>query len=191
MRSVLLLLFLNATFVSAHPWHWPFQKERMGKRMADGKRWTTRNADVNIAPSYCYDDAEANCAKYGRLYTWESAPKACEAMGMGWRLPSEADWRWLAQVYGGVSADSTDRGKAAYEALMAGGRSKFGALLGGGRAPDGTYGRLEAHGFYWTSTDSWPAGIGWAYNFGKGGPGLHRQDGMEKTRALSVRCVRD
>src|SRR5687768_2574654 len=34
-------------------------------RMADGKEWTTENLNVN-APSYCYDDAEANCRRYGR-----------------------------------------------------------------------------------------------------------------------------
>ena len=39
------------------------------KRMADGKEWTTRNLNVNAAPSYCYEDAESNCDRYGRLYT--------------------------------------------------------------------------------------------------------------------------
>lgn len=160
------------------------------RRLEDGKRWTTRNISANISPSYCYDDTEANCRRFGRLYTWESAPRACEALGRKWRLPTDADWRKLALAYGGVSADSTDRGKAAFHALMTGGRSKFDAVLGGGRGADGKYGRLDAHGFYWTSSESSPE-IGWLYNFGKGGPGLHRQDGMEKTYAASVRCVKD
>jgi hypothetical protein len=43
------------------------------KRMADGKEWTTDNLNVNTPSSYCYDDAEPNCRRYGRLYTWESA----------------------------------------------------------------------------------------------------------------------
>src|SRR5437763_14366234 len=47
------------------------------KRMADGKQWMTRNLDVKVMPSYCYDGAEENCRRYGRLYTWESAPRAC------------------------------------------------------------------------------------------------------------------
>jgi hypothetical protein len=53
------------------------------KRMADGKQWTTRNLDVNILPSFCYDDAEPNCRKYGRLHTWESARRACQSLGDG------------------------------------------------------------------------------------------------------------
>jgi len=83
-----------------------------------------------------------------------------------------------------------DRGKATYKALLAGGSSGFNALLGGGRSDDGQYARLEAHGFYWTASESDPA-IGWFYNFGRGGQALHRQSGGEKQRAFSVRCVRE
>ena len=63
------------------------------KRMADGKQWTTHNLDVTSVPSYCYEDAELNCRRYGRLYTWESARRACESLGDGWRLPTDDEWR--------------------------------------------------------------------------------------------------
>lgn len=160
------------------------------RRMADGKQWTTRNLDVNIVPSYCYEDAEPNCRQYGRLYTWESARRVCQTLGAGWRLPTDGEWRQMAKVYGGVSEDSDDRGKAAYQALLAGGSSGFNGLLGGGRAEDGQYARLEAHGFYWTASESKP-GSAYFYNFGRGGQALHRQSEGEKERAFSVRCVRD
>ena len=160
------------------------------KRMADGKQWMTRNLDVTTAPSYCYDDAELNCRQYGRLYTWESAERGCQSLGDGWRLPTDDEWRQMAKHYGGVSADSEDKGKSAYKALLAGGDSGFNALLGGGRSGDGQYARLEAHGFYWTASEIDPAS-GWFYNFGRGGQALHRQDGGEKQSAFSVRCVRE
>ena len=160
------------------------------KRMADGKEWTTRDLHLNVTPSYCYDDAELNCRRYGRLYTWESARRGCQSLGEGWRLPTDDEWRQLAKHYGGVSEDSDDRGKAAYKALLIEGNSGFDALLGGGRSDDGKYARLEAHGFYWTTSESDPAS-GWFYNFGRGGQALHRQSGGEKQRAFSVRCVRD
>ncbi len=160
------------------------------QRMADGKQWTTLNLDVNNMPSYCYEDAELNCRRYGRLYTWESARRACQSLGDGWRLPTDDEWRQMAKNYGGVSEDSDDRGKAAYKALLAGGSSGFNALLGGGRSDDGQYARLEAHGFYWAASESDPAS-GWFYNFGRGGLALHRQSGGEKQRAFSVRCVRE
>jgi uncharacterized protein (TIGR02145 family) len=160
------------------------------KRMADGKQWTTHNLDVNTMPSYCYGDAELNCRRYGRLYTWESARRVCQSVGGGWRLPTDDEWRQMAKHYGGVSENSDDRGKAAYKALLAGGSSGFNAVLGGGRSDDGEYARLEAHGFYWTASESDPAS-GWFYNFGRGGQALHRQSGGEKQRAFSVRCVRE
>lgn len=159
------------------------------KRMADGRQWTTRNVNVNTVPSYCYEDAEQNCHRYGRLYTWESAQRVCASLGNGWRLPTDDEWRQLAKRYGGVSEDSPDKGKAAYKALLAGGSSGFDALLGGGRSGDGQYGRLEAHGFYWTASEI-DAAIGWSYNFGRGGQALHRQSGLEKAEAFSVRCIR-
>jgi len=158
------------------------------KRMADGKQWTTHNLDINITPSYCYEDAERNCRQYGRLYTWESARRARQSLGAGWRLPTDDEWRQMAKDYGGVSEDSDDKGKAAYKALMSGGRSGFNAVLGGGRSDDGQCARLEAHGFYWTASEDGPAS-GWFYNFGQGGLALHRQSGGEKPRAFSVRCV--
>ena len=160
------------------------------ERMADGKHWTARNLDVNNTPSYCYQDADRNCLRYGRLYPWESARRACQSLGDGWRLPTDAEWRQMAKHYGGVSEDSDDKGKAAYQALAAGGSSGFHALLGGGRSDDGQYARLEAHGFYWTASESDPAGA-WFYNFGQGGQALHRQSGGGKQSAFSVRCVRE
>jgi len=160
------------------------------QRMADGKQWMTHNLDVNTAQSYCYEDAELNCRRYGRLYTWESARRVCQSLGGGWRLPTDDEWRQMAKHYGGVSADSDDGGKAAYKALLAGGNSGFNASLGGSRSDDGQYARLEAHGFYWTASESDPAS-GRYYNFGRGGQALHRQSGGEKQRAFSVRCVRE
>jgi uncharacterized protein (TIGR02145 family) len=158
--------------------------------MADGKEWTTRNLNVASVPSYCYDDAEKNCVQYGRLYTWEAARRGCQALGGGWRLPTDDEWRLMAKHYGGVSEDSEDRGKTAYQRLFNGGDSGFNAVLGGGRAVDGQYARLEAHGFYWTASEGDPA-TAWFYNFGRGGLAFHRQSGGEKQQAFSVRCVRD
>jgi uncharacterized protein (TIGR02145 family) len=160
------------------------------RRLADGKEWTVENLNAGTASSYCYEDAERNCSRYGRLYTWESAQRGCRSIGQGWRLPTEEDWRRLARHYGGVSEDSNDRGKGAYTALLIGGSAGFNALLGGGRSDAGEYARLEAHGFYWTASESDPA-TAWFYNFGKGGLALHRQREGEKQEAFSVRCVRE
>jgi uncharacterized protein (TIGR02145 family) len=160
------------------------------KRMADGKEWTTANLNVNTPSSYCYDLAEPNCRRYGRLYTWESAQRACQSLGDGWRLPTDGEWLQMAKHYGGVGNDSPDKGKAAYGALLSGGTSGFNAVLGGNRSVEGQYDRLEAHGLYWTASanesDTAPF-----YNFGKGSQALYRQPQGQKQMAVSVRCVRD
>lgn len=155
------------------------------KRMADGRLWTTSNLALRTAQSYCYNDTARNCQKYGRLYTWQAAQQACRLLAGGWRLPSGAEWRELAKHYGGMHDDAHDGGKASYRALISGGSSGFGALLGGGRSTDGKYERLEAHGFYWTASETV------FYNFGHGGLALYRQTGGEKAQAFSVRCIAD
>jgi uncharacterized protein (TIGR02145 family) len=159
------------------------------RRMADGKEWSTANLNVNASPSYCYGDAEENCRRYGRLYTWESAQRVCQSLGGGWRLPTDDEWRQMAKRYGGISSDSADEGKAAFTALMSGGSSGFNAVLGGNHRA-GQYERIEAHGLYWTASDNDPASAPF-YNFGKGGGALHRGSQGDKQMAISVRCVRD
>jgi uncharacterized protein (TIGR02145 family) len=127
-----------------------FGTDPSSRRMPDGKQWTTGNLNVNTDPSYCYEDAELNCRRYGRLYTWESAQRACQSLGDGWRLPTSDEWKQMAKQYGGIGDDSDDSGRAAFAALQSGGSSVFNALLGGNRSVDGKYERSPAHGFYWT-----------------------------------------
>lgn len=163
----------------------------LSKQMPDGKQWTTANLKVVTEGSYCYEDAELNCRRYGRLYTWDSAQRGCQALGEGWRLPTNDEWRELAKHHGGLREEANDSGKAAYTALLSGGSSGFNAVLGGGRVSDDEqYARLEAHGFYWTASETGPTSA-WFYNFGKGGVSLNRHPDGNKQMALSVRCVRE
>ncbi|MCL1966291.1 MAG: hypothetical protein FWF67_00235 [Fibromonadales bacterium] len=55
---------------------------------------------VNMEPSdkmLSAAEIEANCVKYGRLYSLEKAKEACPA---GWHLPSNQEWVVLAQKVG-------------------------------------------------------------------------------------------
>jgi len=161
------------------------------KIMPDNKKWMTANLKINIPGSYGYENAEQKREQYGRLYTWRSAQEGCKLLGEGWRLPTNEEWQKMAKWYGGVYDDSEDGGKAAYQALINGGNAAFNAVYGGRRdSADGSYSRVDAHGFYWTATESDTANA-WLYNFGKNGKILnHHQDG-QKQMALSVRCIRD
>jgi uncharacterized protein (TIGR02145 family) len=96
----------------------------------------------------------------------------------------------MAKQYGGLLEEAEDKGKAAYTTLLIGGSSGFNAVLGGGRTDSGQYARLEAHGFYWTASESDPT-MSSFYNFGKGAVSLKRHRDGEKQRAFAVRCVRE
>jgi len=158
------------------------------KKMSDNNLWMTVNLKLNIPDSYCYGNVKENCEQYGRLYTWESAQKGCSLLGEGWRLPTDDEWQKLATSYG-LPIDSVDYRAGAYKALLNDGSAGFNALLGGGRQVDGKFARMDAHGFYWTVTER-NNSEAWLYNFGKGSHRLYRQDGGEKSEAISVRCVK-
>ena len=167
------------------------QSAPASKRMADGRQWMTENLAVPAQPSYCYDDSAQQCAKYGRLYTWASAQQACRSLANGWRLPTNEEWHALGKQYGGIREETADLGKAAYVALIDGGASGFNAVFGGGRTDKrGEYQRGDAHGFYWTASETGPD-TAWMYNFGKNGQSVNRHASAQKWWAVSVRCVRD
>ena len=49
------------------------------------KLWMAQDLNYAGATSECYNEQESNCATNGRLYTFNSAQKACPS---GWRLPT-------------------------------------------------------------------------------------------------------
>ena len=60
--------------------------------------WMAENLNYNASGSKCYDKQESNCQKYGRLYDWSTAMKACPK---GWHLPSKNEWTALTNFVGG------------------------------------------------------------------------------------------
>lgn len=55
---------------------------------------------IMMGTSFCYDDHVSNCAKYGRLYMWNSAMEACPE---GWHLPDTTEWKTLFATVGRMS----------------------------------------------------------------------------------------
>ncbi|PWT95602.1 MAG: hypothetical protein C5B52_17520 [Bacteroidetes bacterium] len=160
------------------------------KIMADNRTWMTSNLNINIPGSYCYDNSETNCKQFGRLYTWAAAQEGCELLGEGWHLASRDEWLQLARAFGGMYGDSNDSGRTAFKGLLLNGGSDFNALLGGGREEYiDKYARINAHGFYWTSTET-DNQYSWFINFGKGSGRVYCQNDGEKPRAFSVRCIK-
>ena len=65
--------------------------------------WMAENLNYAMDSSYCYDDDPANCAKYGRLYTWSVSKTACPT---GWHLPTKDDWWTLFDLVNEAYPDS-------------------------------------------------------------------------------------
>jgi uncharacterized protein (TIGR02145 family) len=67
-------------------------------KMPDGKTWMAENLNYMMDSSWCYNDSAYYCAKYGRLYSWDAARKACPK---GYHLPSKEEWDGLVQAVDG------------------------------------------------------------------------------------------
>ncbi len=104
LRSLLLsaLMVVVSVCVSNVSAQGTFTDKRDGKTYKTvtigGKTWLAENLNYQIGKSLCYDNDNANCDKYGKLYDWNTAKKACLP---GWHLPTSKEWDNLAQVAGG------------------------------------------------------------------------------------------
>jgi uncharacterized protein (TIGR02145 family) len=172
-----------------------------------GKTWMAENLNYQTGNSWCYEDANSNCNKYGRLYTWNAAKTACPS---GWHLPTVQEWDNLSQAAGGVRKSEkidgigdvfywdgagkhlkASSGWSDYQGASGNGTDDFGfsALPGGSRYTGGSFGYAGYFGIWWTSTED---GSGDAYyrrmydNYDN-----VNEDASSKEGGLSVRCVRD
>ena len=92
--------------------------------------WMAENLNYETDNSWCYGDDPANCAKYGRLYTWAAAVgrdedecgiyHACNlgegdirgACPKGWHLPSQSEWEALIVAVDGSITEYTSSNTA-------------------------------------------------------------------------------
>lgn len=122
-----------------------------------GKTWLAENLNIPVSDSWCYDDNPKNCRKFGRLYTWYAAEKACRSLGPDWHLPSKREWEGLINHYGGIFSENVLR------TLATGGESGFNATKGGIRDSYGYYRDRNDYAHYWTSTPSKADGLYYAF----------------------------
>ena len=127
------------------------QKYRLVK-IAD-RVWFGDNLNFNAEGSFCLDDDENNCMAYGRLYTWESAKKACPA---GFRLPNQADFESLWNAAGAdFNAGYLLKANYGWKGGTDGNDTlKFSAMPAGNRFDDETYGNHSKFAFFWSSDDA-------------------------------------
>ncbi|MCL2260558.1 MAG: fibrobacter succinogenes major paralogous domain-containing protein [Fibromonadales bacterium] len=166
--------------------------ERDGKKYKTVKIgsqiWMAENLNYEASDSKCYDNKPENCAKYGRLYNWQTANTACPK---GWHLPSKAEWAALTSAVGGAKTEGLKlKAKSGWKS-NGNGTDDFGfsALPGGNGYSDGYFNNVGNYGNWWSSSEYNSDNVyyrsiyyileiaGWDYS--------------SKSFLLSVRCLQD
>jgi uncharacterized protein (TIGR02145 family) len=170
--------------------------------------WFAENLNYAAEGSKCYGeggksfdklygetltDAEiqANCAKYGRLYDWETALTACPD---GTHLPTDEEWAMLENYVGDSSTIGRKLKARSGWDYYGNGTNKYGfsALpggYGGYRYSDGYFVSAGLQSGWWSATEidtsnAWLRYMNCIYEY------VERIKG-EKTTLFSVRCVQD
>jgi len=154
--------------------------------------WMAENLNYECEGSKVYNNDPANGEKYGRLYDWETAKKACPT---GWHLPTKAECDELIATAGGEKiAGKHLKAKFSWNAF--GNKSGngldtygFSALAGGLGGENDNFQYVGIGSYFWSASE---CNSDCAYN-------LHvnfmheqtRQGEMYKSSLYSVRCLQD
>jgi len=161
--------------------------------------WMAENLNYNANGSKCYNNNPAYCEKYGRLYNWVTAKKACPA---GWHLPNNKEWDALITVVGGEeTAGRSLKATSAEICSYNGGTDThgFAALLGSLGYPDGRFlnypdGKFGYSGYWWSASE-YNANYAYFQGMLSCSMSLSRygknNDDWNKNYLFSVRCVQN
>jgi len=147
--------------------------------------WMAENMNykTSIGKSWCFEDDDFYCQKYGRLYDWNTAAKVCP---VGWHLPSDSEWNELEKSAGKGLA-------AAISALKGGWRDNdvYEYTIEQQRSGEkiGRWRNLEENGFWWTSTTFEVNGSAQARSLSASGG--FSSTLKDKSSALSVLCIQN
>lgn len=169
--------------------------------------WMAENLNYAASDSKCggddgklKDENTANCDKYGRLYNWTTAMKACPS---SWHIPSNAEWDKLMRYVDGDSGTSSPYNsrtagkylKAAggwneYNKSSGNGTGAYGFVaLPGGSYSGGSLSGIGNYGYWWSASEkstSYAYGRLMTYSYEKASWGYGN-----KRFLFSVRCIKD
>ena len=200
LTLILTLLLTHAAAQPATPLQYANKTYKTAK--IGTQTWLAENLNYEAEGSVCYENNPANCAKYGRLYNWETAMKA---YSKGWHLPSNAEWdKLLRFVDGDKGTESPYLSKTAGKYLKAvsgwkdarngvsgNGTDNYGfsALPGGNGGSDGSFSSVGFSGDWWSTSEN---GSSYAYfRYMSYSNDYANWSNDNKSDLLSVRCLQD
>jgi len=167
-----------------------------------GTRWMKKNLNIATANSLCYENNPDSCAKYGRLYDWETALIVCPN---GWHLATNQEWDRLVATVGDMPSDKL-KSKSGWNGwrdyyqngsvyYSGNGTDDFGfsALPSGGYVWSGLFGTNAdfyfdgngTHAAWWTSDFNFRIMYYDSVGVGRG------RDNVNLSQKFPVRCVND
>ncbi|MCL2184039.1 MAG: hypothetical protein FWB85_11295 [Chitinispirillia bacterium] len=174
-----------------------FTDQRDGKKyrtvQIGEQTWMAENLNFKTNVSWCYDDNDNNCEKYGRLYERKTALGVCPA---GWRLPTREECRGLVQTAGGRDiAVRALKSKAAWNSGSSTDEFGFSAMPGGTVTCDEEGCEFEGIGEYgsWrsaTQSDNHEDAF-WFWSMSGHNIGSTFDGSHEGSEGRSVRCIQD
>jgi len=180
-----------------------------------GQTWMAENLNRETGFSWCYNNNNSNCNKYGRLYDWPTAMgleaiyttttwggsdvKRQGVCPAGWHLPSWAEWDTLITYVGGLAVaggrlKSENGWNQDYYGNDGNGTDnfEFSAIPGGSRSPSGSFSYAGESGIWWMATErsGWDGLYAYYCSMYRGNNSMSR-DNTNKNQGFSVRCVQN
>jgi len=199
--GIILEIFATLGFISVLYWLCKKGESGVSDKITDprdgkvyrtvkiGKQtWLAENLNYEAEGSKCYKNDSANGQKYGRLYDWETAKKACPP---GWHLPSDAEWQELVNFVGGNGIAGEKLKATSGWNNNGNGVDAFGfsALAGGSGYSDCSFDFVGRFGLWWSATEH-DASSAYSRDMLRNIADVIRNY-YGKTNLLSVRCVQD
>lgn len=187
IRTALLVSAVMTASALALPQMGTFRDSRDGKTyrtvVIGSRTWMAENLAFNAKGSTCYDNKNENCVKYGRLYTFDAATKACPA---GWHLPENDEWKRFRTFI-----EDSDGKEAAWMSLKSrdkwDGSDRYGFdVVPAGKATD-EFVELGVSAHFWSATSEDGDAYGWHLE----PPGDFRMEFDVSSNMYSVRCLKD
>ncbi len=154
-----------------------------------GVTWMAENLKYNGSGNGTrwFDNDQNNKSRYGALYDWKTAMKACPD---GWHLPSGSEYRTLLNHFEIEEAwEKEESGPASFRIQLAGMQDY-----------EGTFTEMDESGYYWTSTEyDKDEAEYFSYMMLSGKPVIdisRKSDmpdihGAEKSNKYSIRCIKN